>query len=149
MTLEALLFALLFAPSATNVAPLRDPIPVAMRGIYGRTAASCNDPREIAFLKVTANRLAYYEADEFLLLGIAFEGTSPTGHAQPMLNGRFIARQETTIAGEGNLRLVLETPDRLVRYQLAQDEGEPAADANRDVWIRCPANSYHARRPLP
>jgi len=126
-------------PAASH--PFRDQIPAAFQGVYGRTAASCNDPDEIAFLSVTADQLSYYESDEFLLLGISFEG--PAG---PMFNGRFIAREETRIIGEGNLQLVLETPDRLVRYQLADGADGPAAGAQRDLWIRCPSGSFQARQ---
>jgi len=121
--------------------PLKDPIPAPFHGLYGRSAASCSDPEEIAFLSVTADQLAYYESDEFLVLGIAFEGSKG-----PMFNGRFIARQETHILGEGDLQLVLETPNRLVRYQLVDGTGEPAPNIQRDVWIRCPPSSLQARQ---
>lgn len=130
------------AIAATGAAahPLRDPIPAAFQGLYGRSAASCNDPGEIAFLTVTADQLAFYEGDQYLLLGIAFEGSVP------MFNGRFLTRGETQILGEGNLQLAMETPDRLVRRELADGADEPAADAERDVWIRCPSDSVQARQ---
>jgi hypothetical protein len=139
--MRSLILGALIAATPAAGHPFRDQIPTAFQGIYGRTAASCSDPEEIAFLSVTADQLAYYESDEFLLLGISFEG--PAG---PMFNGRFIAREETRIIGESNLQLVMETPDRLVRYQLADDAGEPAAGAPRDVWIRCPSGSLQTRQ---
>jgi len=118
-----------------------DLIPPAFHGIYGRTAASCNDPDEIAFLAVSASQLSYYEADEYLMLGIAMEGSSG-----PMLNGRFMSRMEGQIGGETNLQLILETPDRLVRLPLSENGDDPAPGAERDVWIRCPANSLQVKQ---
>lgn len=141
LAMRTLVLGGLIAATPAAGHPFRDQIPAAFRGLYGRTAASCNDPDEIAFLSVTADQLAYYEADEFLLLGISFEG--PAG---PMFNGRFIAREETRIIGEGDLQLVLETPDRLVRYRLTDGADEPAAGAQRDVWIRCPSGSLQTRQ---
>jgi hypothetical protein len=117
--------------------PFRDAIPKAFWGTYARSAPACADSRELAYLKVTADQLAYYEADEFLLLGISFEGSMGSSRdVVPMLNGRFTARQETDLLGEVNLRLVLEKPNVLVRYRLG-DDGQPD-EAHPDRWIRCP-----------
>lgn len=133
--------AVLIAATPSSAHPAGDLIPLPFHGLYGRTAASCDDPDEIAFLYVGASELTYYEADEYLLLGIAMEG--PDG---PVFNGRFISRMETQIGSEENLQLALESPDRLVRLPLGQDADEPAPQAQRDVWIRCPPTSLHARQ---
>lgn len=126
-----------FATHASSQ-PFRDPIPAASRGSYARNVKACGDPNEIASLTVTANRLAYYEADEFLILGIAFEGTPPGGRTSvPMFNGRFTARQEATPLGETNLQLAMVKPNELVRYPLKAD-GDPD-ETHPDRWFRCAA----------
>lgn len=116
--------------------PYRDPIPQVFWGRYARSAAACTDKAELAYLEVSAERLAYYEADEFLLLGIAFEGSPPDGHETvQMFNGRFTAREEANPLGELNLELALEKPGQLVRYPLKAD-GEPDT-THPDRWVLC------------
>lgn len=124
------------AASSPAAVPFRDLIPPAFRGLYARSAAACSDKQELAYLRVTEDRLAYYEADEFLLLGIAFEGSSKTSSdLVPMFNGRFTAREEANLLGEINLHLVMEKPTVLVRYGL-KDDGEPD-ETHPDRWVRC------------
>jgi hypothetical protein len=115
--------------------PYRDPIPQAFWGSYARSATACSKEGELASLHVSEDRLAYYEADEFLLLGVALEGSAGNGLAVPMFNGRFTTRQEANLLGEINLHLVMEKPTVLVRYPLKED-GEPD-EAHPDRWFRC------------
>lgn len=131
----AIIVALLATPVAAQ--PFGDAIPSSFQGSYARSRTGCSDKKELAFLRVTANRLAYYEADEYLLLGVSYEG-SPTNSSDivPMFNGRFTVRQETNLLGETNLQLVLEKPNLLVRYSL-KDNGEPD-ETHPDRWVRCP-----------
>jgi len=135
--------ALLIVAMPVDAHPQHDAIPPVFHVVYGRTAASCNDAEEIALLNVTAGHLAYYEAGEYLVIGVAFESSNG-----PSLNGRFVVRGETMILPDANLRLVLETPNRLVRYQLAGDTGEPAPGTGRDIWIRCPRGRPDGTCPI-
>ncbi|GAA3901170.1 hypothetical protein GCM10022276_19950 [Sphingomonas limnosediminicola] len=117
--------------------PYGDAIPKAFWGAYARSARGCADKNDLARLEVTADRLSYYEADEYLILGVAFEGSSDTlKDVVPMINGRFTARQETNILGELNLRLAMEKPNVLVRF-IMKDNGEPD-ETQPDRWVRCP-----------
>lgn len=117
--------------------PYGDAIPKAFWGSYARSVAGCTDSKELARLDVTADHLAYYEADEYLVIGVAFDGSSDTiKELVPMINGRFTARQETNVLGELNLRLAMEKPNVLVRF-IMKDNGEPD-EAQPDRWVRCP-----------
>jgi hypothetical protein len=117
--------------------PYGDAIPKDFWGSYGRSAKGCTDKNDLARLDVTADHLAYYEADEYLILGVAFEGSSNTiKDVVPMINGRFTSRQETNILGEVNLRLAMEKPNVLVRF-IMKDNGEPD-ETQPDRWVKCP-----------
>ena len=128
---------LLTLVAAAGGMPYGDAIPKEFWGDYARSAAGCTNKDELAYLSVTADRLAYYEADEYLIVGKAFEGSSDTIKGiVPMMNGRFTARQETTMLGETNLRLAMEKPNILVRFSI-KDDGEPD-ETHPDRWVRCP-----------
>jgi hypothetical protein len=133
----ATVLASIAASTQSAAAPFGDPIPPAFRGTYARSVAGCSDKKELASLKVTEDHLAYYEADEYLLLGIAFEGSIGISPSVPMFNGRFTVSQEANLLGEMNLSLVMEKPNVLVRYALKED-GEPD-ESHADRWVRCAA----------
>ena len=128
---------LLALASAAGGLPYGDAIPKEFWGSYARSARGCTDKNDLGRLDVTADRLAYYEADEYLIMGVAFQGSSDTiKEVVPMINGRFAARQETNILGEVNLRLAMEKPNILVRF-IMKDNGEPD-ETQPDRWVRCP-----------
>jgi hypothetical protein len=125
---------LMAAPIAAH--PVGSLIPVEFHGLYARAPAACGDPNEIAFLRVSGDRLDYYEANEFLAMGIEFQGsTAKSLEAVPMFHGRFLVRSETQI-GDIDLRLVMETPRILARYALLENGEVNEAEADR--WFRCP-----------
>jgi hypothetical protein len=127
-------------PLPATAHPFGDAIPKAFQGLYSRSDTSCRDPKELAFLKITEDALHYYEADEYLVMGISFEGSSSKNSGLvPMLKGRFLAREEISIVGDIDLELVMATPTKLIRYGLQKD-GE-IDEKHADVWIPCPAGT--------
>lgn len=127
----------LFASSAAIAAPLHDKIPVDFQGKYAPTLADCKSSDGVDVVEVTGEAIHYYEGDDYLLLGISFEGASTKSESFiPLFNGRFIRRVETQILGERNARLELEKPGLLIKYPL-DAKGEPIAQS-ASQWLRCP-----------
>lgn len=86
---------------------------------------------------MAADGIHYYEADDYLIIGVKFYGSSTkTGRSVPLFNGRFTGRSETQLLGEANARMEMETPNTLIRYVLRAD-GEPNPKPD-NTWLRCP-----------
>lgn len=120
--------------------PFGDSIPAAFRGTFAPSLKACGTPYGVDLIEVTANRVHYYEGDDYLLLGVAFEGESTSGKSMvPLFNGRFTGRMETQILGETTVRMEMDTPNMLVRYTFDADGNIDPKPADR--LVRCPKGS--------
>lgn len=124
--------------------PLHDAIPKEFHGVFAPTPAECRSEDGVETVTVAADGVHYYEGDDYLLIGVAFSGSSTrSGSMVPLFNGRFTSRMETQIPGEVNARMEMETPDLLVRYRLGED-GEPEPKPV-NTWVRCPSTGAPPR----
>ncbi|MBX9897227.1 MAG: hypothetical protein K2Y17_04900 [Qipengyuania sp.] len=133
-----LICAVLAAITATSALahPLHDAIPPEFRGTFAASSADCQNPHGVELIEVTADGIHYYEGDDYLLIGIKFQGSSTkSGNFIPLFNGRFTGRLESQLLGEVNARMEMETPDTLIRYAIAET-GEPNPTPV-NVWLRC------------
>ncbi len=130
----------LLVPAVTQAQPLHDQIPEEFRGEFAPTLVACQDPNGVDVVEVKADGVHYYEGDDYLLIGIRFDGASTkSGTFVPLFNGRFTGRMETQLLGEVNARMEMETPNTLIRYQL-KDNGEPNPKPV-NTWVKCPKRS--------
>lgn len=130
-------------PICAEAQSFHDPIPEEFRGTFAPTLADCRSKEGVELVDVRADGIHYYEGDDYLIIGVKFEGSSTkSGKFVPLFNGRFTGRMETQLLGEVNARMELETPDMLVRYRL-KDDGE-ADPKPVNIWVRCP-NSPSAK----
>ena len=131
-----LLGAIATLGSAAAAQPLGDSIPPAFQGTFASERSKCMTPHGVDLIEITADRVHYYEGDDYLLLGVAFDGESTaTKKVVPLFNGRFTGRMETQLLGEINVRYELETPDTIARFPISvggQQSGQPS-----DRLYRC------------
>jgi hypothetical protein len=130
--------ALLCVAAQAVAQPLHDSIPADFQGTFAPTLAACKSKEGVDLVQVAADGVHYYEGDDYLLIGIAFHGASTkSGKFVPLFNGRFTGRMEVQLLGETNVRMEMETPDKLVRYRLGAD-GDADPKEPVDQLIRCP-----------
>ena len=128
----------LLGGSVVQAKPFHEEISQVFRGTWAPTLAECRDPQGVNQLFVDAESVNYYEANDYLLIGVEFLGamTRP-GLSGSLFNGRFTSRSETTLSGERNIRMEIDDSDKNVMYRYPIDkDGEPiAAQEVKDV--RC------------
>lgn len=123
--------------TAARAQPFHNAIPAEFQGTFAPTLTDCRDPNGVELIQVAADGIHYYEGDDYLIIGVKFEGASTkSGKLIPLFNGRFTGRSETQLLGEVNARMEMETSETLFRYVLKSD-GEVDAKAI-NAWVRCP-----------
>lgn len=133
----ALAWATISLAAESFAAPLHDPIPKEFHGTFAPSLEECAEEYGTEGVVVEADGLHHYEADDYLLIGVSFAGSSTKSKKMvPIFHGRFTGRMETQLLGEMNTRLELETPNLLIRYAISED-GEPDPRPV-NIWIRCP-----------
>ena len=136
--LIASLFSALAGDSA-QAKSFHDDIPSVFHGTWAPSLASCRDVNGLEVLFIDAESVNYYEANDYLLLGIEFQGamTNP-GSNGILFNGRFTSRMETNILGEHNIRMEIDDDNKNVLYRYPIDEdGDPVR--SREIRsVRCP-----------
>lgn len=121
-----------------NALPFHDSIPKEFWGTFAPSLPDCKAQYGTELAYVSADRIHYYEGDDYLIIGVAFSGASTkSGKSVPLFNGRFTGRMEDKLLGEINVRMEMETPNLLIRYVL-RDDGEPDSKPS-NTWVRCPA----------
>lgn len=119
-------FSLLLVSSA-QAKPFHDEIPQVFRGTWGSSLADCRDADGVNQFTIDGESVNYYEANDYLLIGVAFVGamTKPGGSGD-LFNGRFTSRSETMLLGESNIRMEIDesNKDVMYRYPIGED-GEP------------------------
>jgi hypothetical protein len=139
MKAALIIASLFFTGKGVAIAqPLHDQIPEIFRGTWAPTLADCSDPEGVNQVYIDGTSVNYYEANDYLLIGVKFEGgmTKPGGSGS-LFNGRFTSRSEVNLLGENNIRMEIDDQDKdvLLRYPIG-DDGEPIA--NREVKdVRC------------
>lgn len=132
-------------PITVHAQPFHDPIPSEFQGTFAPTIADCQAPDGVELIAVEADGIHYYEGDDYLIIGVRFDGSSTkSGKFVPLFNGRFTGRAETQLFGEVNARMEMETPRTLIRYAL-RDNGE-VDPKPVNTWVRCPSGTDHAPR---
>lgn len=137
MNLTKLGLAFIALASNAQAAPFHDSIPEVFRGTWAPSLSDCNDPDGVNQVFIDAESVNYYEANDYLLIGIQFSGAMTTRGSGELFNGRFTSRSETMLLDENNIRFEIDDddPDILYRYPIGND-GEPIA--NREVRsMRC------------
>lgn len=139
--LRALIFLVAAFGTVTSAEakPFRDAIPAVFHGTFASSKSGCTDPEGVDQFTIDSESVSYYEGNDFLLLGIEFQGALTKGRGSGQLfNGRFTSRSETTLLGEHNIRFEIDDgdPNTLHRYAL-DDQGEPIA-AREVKSVRCP-----------
>lgn len=105
-------------------------------GVFAPSRADCADAEGVNLISIDADGVHYYEGDDYLLIGVEFEGASTkSGKFVHLFNGRFTGRTETYLLGETNVRMEMETPTELVRFRIG-DDGEPDR-THEDILFRC------------
>lgn len=132
----ALSTMMLFALPAQAV-PFHDKIPEIFHGIWAPSLASCKDPEGVEQVFIDAESVNYYEANDYLLIGVRFAGGTTKSDTGELFNGRFTSRSETMLLDENNIRFEIADNNRdvLYRYPLG-DDGEPI-EKNEVRSVRC------------
>ena len=121
-------------------APFHDSIPVAFQGTWAPTATDCSDPVGVNQFHIDSDSVNYYEANDYLLIGVEFWGAMTRGSGSgAIFNGRFTSRSESRLLNENNIRMEIDDthPDVLLRYPIG-DDGEPVSK-NQVRSVRCKA----------
>lgn len=138
LVLQALSLILIGSGTA-NAKVLHDEISQVFRGTWAPTLKDCADPDGVNVFVIDGESVNYYEANDYLLLGIEFGGAMTKGDGSGALfNGRFTSRMETKLIGESNIRFEIDDENKnvLYRYPIG-DDGEPIV--TREVKdVRCP-----------
>ena len=130
----------LLSAGTVQAKPFRDEISQIFRGTWAPTIADCRDPDGVNQVFIDGESVNYYEANDYLLIGIEFSGVlTKRGGSGSLFNGRFTSRSESSLLGENNIRLEIDDRDKnvLYRYRIGED-GEPIA-AREVKDVRCPS----------
>ena len=124
--------------SAAQAKPFHDEISKVFQGTWAPTLKDCQDPDGVNQVFIDGASVNYYEANDYLLIGVEFSGSmTKRGGSGSLFNGRFTGRSEANVLGESNIRMEIDDRDKNVmyRYPLGND-GEPVA--TREVKdVRC------------
>lgn len=128
----------ILAGSAAQAKPLHDEIPPIFQGTWAPTLEDCADLEGVNRYVVDGESVNYYEANDYLLIGIKFSGTTTGSDGSGTLfNGRFTSRSEAFLLGENNIRMEIDDRDHNVMYLYPiGDDGEPMSE-NEVRGVRC------------
>ena len=127
----------LIAPSPSFSQPFHDQIPTTFQGTFAPSISECKAEYGVEVIEVKADGIHYYEGDDYLLIGVSFDGASTKSEEFiPLFNGRFTGRSETRILGEVTARMEMENPNTLIRYTMNSDGEANPKPVN--IWVRCP-----------
>jgi hypothetical protein len=66
------------------------------RGTFAPTLADCQGENGVEIIDVRADGIHYFEGDDYLIIGVKFQGSSTKSRRfVPLFNGRFTGRMET------------------------------------------------------
>lgn len=124
--------------SEAQAKPFHDEISQVFRGTWAPNLAGCRDPDGVNQLFIDGESVNYYEANDYLLIGVEFLGAMTKREGSGSLfNGRFTSRSESNISGEHNIRMEIDDRDKNVVYRYPiGDDGESIA-AREVKSVRC------------
>ena len=124
--------------TAVMAKPFHDEISQVFRGTWAPTVSDCKDPDGVNQVFIDGESVNYYEANDYLLIGVEFFGAmTKRGGSGSLFNGRFTSRSESNLLGENNIRMEIDDHDKNVMYRYPiGDDGEPIA-AREVKDVRC------------
>ena len=134
---SAMVIGLMMVPAVAHAAHFHDAIPQVFQGTWASTLSDCADADGVNQVFIDSESVNYYEANDYLLIGVKFYGGLTKGGSGEVFNGRFTSRSETALLNESNIRFEIDNANKNILYRYPIGEDGEAIGKNEVRSVRC------------